>query len=316
VTIPYTKGLHELGDGLHAYLQPNGGWGWSNAGLVTSAGGGSLLVDTLFDLKLTREMLDSMRAITDAHPLEAAMNTHGNGDHCFGNQLLPSGVALYGTPLAVEEMRAAPPELVSFLFKGDHGDPVFTAFAREAFGPFDWEGVELRVPSSTWEGRLELSVGERRVTFIELGPAHTQSDSIVHVPDAGVAFTGDLLFIGGAPIAWAGTFQNWLDACETILSLDARVLVPGHGPPTDADGVRGVMRYLEYVRAEARKRFDAGMDAEAAADDIDLGEFADWGDNERIAVNVDSAYREFDPAREPTLAPELFMRMARWAARH
>ena len=48
--IAYNRGLHELGDGLYAYLQPDGGWGWSNAGLVTSAGE-SLLIDTLFDLR-------------------------------------------------------------------------------------------------------------------------------------------------------------------------------------------------------------------------------------------------------------------------
>jgi hypothetical protein len=61
--VAYTRGLHELGDGLFAYLQPDGTWGWSNAGLVT-AGGTSLLIDTLFDLRLTREMLEAMRAIT------------------------------------------------------------------------------------------------------------------------------------------------------------------------------------------------------------------------------------------------------------
>ena len=60
----YEKGLVEVADGAFAYLQPDGGWGWSNAGLVTS-GGSSLLVDTLFDLHLTREMLDSMRSVTD-----------------------------------------------------------------------------------------------------------------------------------------------------------------------------------------------------------------------------------------------------------
>jgi hypothetical protein len=56
VTPPYTKGLHEIGDGVFAYLQPDGGWGWSNAGLVVD-GDASLLVDTLFDLRLTGEMI-------------------------------------------------------------------------------------------------------------------------------------------------------------------------------------------------------------------------------------------------------------------
>ena len=53
----YTLGLHELGEGCHAYLQPDGGWGWSNAGLIVGDGQ-SLLVDTLFDLDLTAAMLD------------------------------------------------------------------------------------------------------------------------------------------------------------------------------------------------------------------------------------------------------------------
>src|SRR5438445_13154204 len=95
-TVAYTRGLHELGDGLYAYLQPDGGWGWSNAGLIT-AGGTSLLVDTLFDLRLTREMLDAMRAVTARSPIDAAMNTHGNGDHCFGHQLLRAEARIYAT---------------------------------------------------------------------------------------------------------------------------------------------------------------------------------------------------------------------------
>ena len=61
----YTKGLHDLGRGSFAYLQPDGSWGWSNAGLVTD-GDDVLLVDTLFDLKLTGEMLDAMRRTTPA----------------------------------------------------------------------------------------------------------------------------------------------------------------------------------------------------------------------------------------------------------
>ena len=57
----YTKGLHEVADGVWAYLQPDGGWGWSNAGLIAGHDG-SLLVDTLFDLRLTADMLEEMRA--------------------------------------------------------------------------------------------------------------------------------------------------------------------------------------------------------------------------------------------------------------
>src|SRR4051794_13420747 len=289
--VAYTRGLHELGDGLHAYLQPDGGWGWSNAGLIT-AEGTSLLVDTLFDLRLTREMLEAMRPLTDRHPIDAAMNTHGNGDHCFGNQLLPASAPIYGTPGAVALMQETPPALLNGMMENaDALGPEFAEFVRSRFGPFQFADIEVRVPDQTFEGELSIRVGDREVRFLELGPAHTEGDAIAYVPDAGVAFTGDLLFIGGTPIAWVGPFSNWLAACDALLELDARVLVPGHGPVTDAGGVRDVARYLRFVRAEAAARFEAGMDVEQAAADIDLSDFSGWGDPERIVVNVDTVYR-------------------------
>ncbi|MDQ3737602.1 MAG: MBL fold metallo-hydrolase, partial [Actinomycetota bacterium] len=65
--VPYTKGAHQVADGVWAYLQPDGGWGRSNAGLITSRDTDtSLLVDTLFDLELTAEMLASLRQATPA----------------------------------------------------------------------------------------------------------------------------------------------------------------------------------------------------------------------------------------------------------
>ena len=52
---PFTLGLHDLGRGCYAYLQPDGSWGYSNAGLIADSGQ-TLLVDTLFDLPKTRDM--------------------------------------------------------------------------------------------------------------------------------------------------------------------------------------------------------------------------------------------------------------------
>ena len=84
----YTKGLHDLGNGVYAYLQPDGSWGWSNAGLIAE-GEKSLLVDTLFDLALTQEMLNAMSEATKAATsIDILVITHANGDHCYGNQLV------------------------------------------------------------------------------------------------------------------------------------------------------------------------------------------------------------------------------------
>jgi len=205
---------------------------------------------------------------------------------------------------------------VNALFNQLDLGPEFDAWAERTMRRFDFEGIEQRLPTDTFTGRRELGVGGRVVELIEVGPAHTAGDAIAHIPDAGVVFTGDVLFIEGTPIMWAGPVSSWLEACDRIVALGATTLVPGHGPVTDASGVRDVQRYLSYVRDEARERFDAGMNAVAASDDIDISDFRDWGDPERIAVNVETLYREFDPSLPAVPAPQLFVRMARWSSRH
>jgi glyoxylase-like metal-dependent hydrolase (beta-lactamase superfamily II) len=312
--IAYTKGLHELGDGLYAYLQPDGGWGWSNAGLITGEGT-SLLVDTLYDLHLTREMLDAMAPVSERHPIDAAVNTHANPDHCFGNELLPAAAEIYASAATAAEMGDLSPEMLHGLKSAPGMPPELADFVAHAFGPFDFEGITLRRPSQTFDGQLDLRVGERDVTFLVLGPAHTAGDTIIHVPDAGAVFTGDLLFIGGTPIVWA-SLSNWLAACDRILALKPSMLIPGHGPVTDTSGVGDVRRYLNYVKDEARARFAAGLSPQEAADDIDISAFSDWGDPERLAANVFAAYRELDPELPAPTPPQLFVEMARWRAAH
>jgi glyoxylase-like metal-dependent hydrolase (beta-lactamase superfamily II) len=311
--VSYSRGLHELGDGLFAFLQPDGGWGWSNAGLVVSDDS-SLLIDTLFDLRLTREMLDAMRPATDRQPIRQVLNTHGNGDHWYGNQLVPEQAEIVASEAAVRDMEEVPPQLMHMLTEADV-DENLSAFVHHAFAPFRFDGIELRLPTRTFTGSLTLDVGGRVVELLELGPAHTRGDVIAHVPEARAVFTGDILFVGGTPIMWQGPLANWLAACEHIERLDVDTVIPGHGPVTDTEAPRQIRRYLEYVRDEAAARREAGMSAEDAALDIDLGEFADWRDAERIMVNVESIYAELDPGYEPAPAPQLLARMGSYLRR-
>ena len=146
--------------------------------------------------------------------------------------------------------------------------------------------------------------------MLEVGPAHTQGDVVAIVPDARTAFTGDILFIGGTPIVWAGPIANWIAACDLLLARDLETIVPGHGPVTDHRGVADVRAYLVFVEQEATARFEAGMDALELARDIALGDFAGWGEAGRIAVNVEAAYRGRDPQHRSPDIVELFRRMA------
>ena len=308
----YAKGLHDLGDGIFAYLQPDGSWGWSNAGLIVD-GDQSLLVDTLFDLNLTQTMLDEMRrAVPAAKDIGTLVNTHANGDHCWGNELV-KGAEIVASRAGAEEMEEVPAAMLAQIMRsapnmGELGD-----YLTRIFGDFDFEGITLTPPTRTFEAELTIDVGDKRVELIEVGPAHTRGDVLVHVPADRAVFTGDILFIEGHPIVWAGPVDNWIRACERILAMDVDVIVPAQGPLTDKAGVTAVRDYLAYVQTEARKRYDAGMSAMEAAQDIALDDYSSWGDAERIIVNVSTLYREFSGDVTPPDIVGLFGQMAQLA---
>jgi cyclase len=302
--------LTEVADGCLAYLQGDGGWGWSNAGLVVGDGA-SLLVDTLFDLTLTQSMLDAMADHVRSAPIGTVVNTNANGDHCYGNSLLDDA-EIIASSAAAREMSEVPPSLLAALTAAD--GPVGELF-RSFFGEFEFDGIESRLPDRTFDGRIELEVGGRTVELIEVGPAHTAGDVLVVVPDASTVYTGDILFIGGTPIVWAGPLSNWIAACDLMLGMDVDTVVPGHGPITDKAGVTAVRDYLSFVEREAMGRHDAGMDAFDAARDIAAAigtheRFTDLGEFGRIAVNVEAVYRELDPEHRSPDVVEQFRRMA------
>jgi cyclase len=309
----YTKGLHDIGRGMFAYLVPDGSWGWSNAGLIED-GGQTLLVDTLMDLAKTREMLAAMRdAVPAACDIGALVNTHANGDHTFGNQLL-KGSRIIASKACQEDLPHRPPQQYAqwareWTSMGDAG-----RFWHEVLGSrFDFEGIELTLPNETFSGEMNLRVGDKSVQLVELGPAHTRGDVVVYVPEDRVVFTGDIMFAGAHPAVWTGPVSNWVRACERILSWDVDVVVPGHGPITDKAGVREMRDYFVYLLAESKLCKDAGMKFEEAAEKMMADQHVNWGEDERLYANVFACYRELDPTLP---APDLMTMLGLFAKRY
>ncbi len=306
----YSRGLHDIGNGLFAYLQPDGTWGWSNAGLIT-AGETALLIDTLFDLKLTREMLDTMRRALAANAhIEMVVNTHANGDHCYGNELVADARIIASRRTAEEMIEGRKPEEMAMLLKQAPAMGEVGRYFQHCFEKFDFENITLTPPRETFEGEMTLYVDDKPVHLIEVGPAHTRGDTLVYLPGERVVFTGDILFIGGHPIMWAGPTRNWLAALDRILKMDVETIVPGHGPITDKRGVAELKGYFKYIYDETRRRFEAGMPASEATRDIPLDRYATWTDSERIAVNIDTIYRELGGGNQPPGMVTLFSMMA------
>lgn len=329
--------LRDLGNDTWAWIAADRTWGFSNAGLI-AGGSKALLVDTLFDLALTGEMLAAMRAaVPAAARIDTVVNTHANGDHCWGNQLL-RGAEIIASRQSAAEMVELPPRKVAGLMKaakvacalGPLRPPVsqllgalglalpadlFTAapFVARIFAPFAFDGIELLPPTRTFDGSLQLSVGERAVELIEVGPAHTSGDIIVHVPADRVVFTGDILFVDAHPIIWAGPASSWIRACERIIDLDPAVVVPGHGPLADLGAVRRIKAYLEQISTAARRLYEQGASEADALAEIARDGFDGWSERERLAVNIATIYRELrgDKCQPNTVASFAVMARAR-----
>jgi glyoxylase-like metal-dependent hydrolase (beta-lactamase superfamily II) len=305
----FERGFQRVGDDTWAWLQPNGGLGESNSGLVAS-GEHVLLIDTLWDLDLTRRMLDEAGALVDAPP-EIVVNTHSDGDHVWGNQLL-AGARIVSSAAAMRLMTLDTPQdmrrlqrgggllaaigslpipLIGTLDIGGLPRLPLRSFGRE-LAPFDWSEVELTLPTETFEGELDLTVGERRVQLIEVGPAHTGGDAVVWVPDVSVCFAADILFIDGTPIAWAGPVANWLAALDRISSLGATTYVPGHGPVCGQAEVDLLRDYFEWVQREGVSQLESGVPATKAArrmllsDEFESLPWAEWGEPERLVITL------------------------------
>jgi cyclase len=289
--------LRQIAKDVYACLQEDRGLGTSNSGLINRGGG--LVVDTFWDLPHTRELIDTYARVCAA-PVRRVVNTHRNGDHCWGNQLF-AGAEIIGHRLCAAEFRKESPQVMQALRDAaGSSDPAFAALGR-ALASWDFSGIELTPPTTLIDERLDLELDGIPLQLLYAGPAHTSGDVIVHLPEQRVLFTGDVLFRLCTPIGWEGTTDRWIAALDRIVDLQPQIVVPGHGPICGVEGPREMKAYLEYVRAEAKRCFDAGHSALEAAKRIDLGPYAGWTEPERLIFNVERAYREL--RGEPFDAP-------------
>jgi glyoxylase-like metal-dependent hydrolase (beta-lactamase superfamily II) len=315
----FDGGAQQVSPGVWAWIQPNGDLGESNAGLVVGDGA-SVLIDTLWDERLTRRMLDALVPARAGAPIATLFNTHGDGDHWYGNALLGEA-EIVATDAALEQMRDEPPAMVSRLgplpaITGAlasvpllPGKPRLRGLAgfTSMLAAYDFHGLKPKLPSRTFSGESSIEAGGRRIELIEVGPAHTPGDAIAWVPDARVCFSGDIVFSGVTPIMWAGPASNWIAALERIAALEPAAIVPGHGPVCDLERVRELIGYWTYlIRCVPEGAADAIVEL---TEELVLGveyrtsPWGEWIGPERTLVNVAMISRERDGVEGPLSLP-------------
>lgn len=264
--------LTELAAGVHAFIQPDGGWCLNNAGFVTD-GDATLVVDTAATERRAR-LLRRRIAAGGAPAPRTLVNTHHHGDHTYGNAVFAPEATVVGHASCRRELLAAGHQLHAVWPEVEYGD------------------IRLTPPEVTYTDELTLHTGDIEVHLIHPGVAHTTGDTLVWLPRQRIVFAGDLVFHGGTPFVLMGSLTGSLRAMELLRSLDAVTVVPGHGPVTGPEVYDGIERYLRFVGRLAQEGWAAGRTPLEVARGADLGPFAELAESERLVANLHRAYAE------------------------
>ncbi|WP_028922208.1 MBL fold metallo-hydrolase [Pseudonocardia acaciae] len=246
------KGLrllpHELADGVYALMAnqlPK-----DNNGLVVGTRA-ALVIDAGITPGVGRYLLGVARELTD-RPIRYLANTTYHGDHTFGNVAFGDDVAVVSSRLNKAAMTDLEAEK-RMRSESMYGDPGME------------EVVTWREPDVVFDRFCEIDLGGRVVHLWHFGSGNGSGDTLVHVPDARVAWVGNFLRRAGMPpMLLAGDpigYTRSIRAMKATLELDR--FVPGHGPLSDAEpSVSWMLAYLEDLAAGVDQRLRQGVPLE------------------------------------------------------
>jgi glyoxylase-like metal-dependent hydrolase (beta-lactamase superfamily II) len=147
-------------------------------------------------------------------------------------------------------------------------------------------GFRAVTATDTVQRRMTLGQGKNRIDILWFGNGNTRGDLIVHLPSRGVVATGDVID-APVPFAFNSYPASWINVLDSVLALQPRVIVPGHGPVMhDLDYVRSVRDWLSRINREARTSVTRGDSLEAALKRITL-------DDVRLRITKDEKWMNF-----------------------
>ncbi|WP_240139714.1 MBL fold metallo-hydrolase [Streptomyces sp. MUM 178J] len=249
--------LTGLADGVFAYTEPNRGGTPYSAGVVAGPDGVTV-IDAAVPEARARMLAGAVEAL-DAGPVRTVVATHDCGGHPFGSAAFP-GAAVIAHTLA----RAG-------------------------------RDTGAALPSVTFDDRLTVHCGERRIELLYCGPAHTAHDVAAWLPGDRLLFAGGVVSHGTAPSAVLGSVEGMLRAVGTLRGLGARTVVCGHGRVCGPEAFDETEAYLRWIQSVALKGWSQDLtplQAARAADPGDFGRLA--AGPERIVGNLRRAYAELD----------------------
>jgi cyclase len=234
-------------------------------GLFVQTPEGVIVVDPI-STEAASTFAEQIRATLGDVPLLAVVYSHRDADHATGAEVIREAFNS-DAPIIAHENALAP--------LAEANDPA------------------LPPPTVTYTDRYEFA-SSRVVQLHHPGPSHSDDQSVVLVPDVGVAFAVD--FVAFDRVAYQD-LPGWhmpgqIEAVVRLQGLEFETIVFGHGPNGDRAAIARQLEYWEALRdavADARQR---GLSADEAAEEIELSQFAAWDRyDDWFQMNVRGMYR-------------------------
>ena len=275
--------FEEIGNDLFAFTAE----GDPNSGIIV--GDDSVMViDAQATPSLARQVIQKVRSVTDK-PVSHLVLSHYHAVRVLGAAEYKAGNIIMSSKarsMVVERGQ-------------EDWDSEFDRFPRLFKGHEEISG--LTWPTTTFDKKMSLFLGKRRVDLYFLGRAHTAGDIVIHVPDSNVLFTGDIVEYKSACYCGDAHLQEWPKTLGKIAKFQAVSLVPGRGdaltdPRQINDAIELTEDFVTSTFKSVSKIANAGGDLKEAMsscrDECDK-KFSDYAIYEHcLPFNVSRAFDE------------------------
>ncbi len=300
--LPFT--LQQISRRVYVASEPDGG---ANAGIILGARG-PIVVDSLRSPSSGQTLLERVQELSHL-PTRALLYTHHHGDHTFGGQAFECAVISHvSTARALRTVSARSDSSGSLeLFYGPIISRAIQAGRKDTLSLFkrfqalDLCSLRLRAPDVTFSERLSLQDPDGPVEIFHLGHCHSVGDAAVLVPDEGVLFAGDLVFVGRIPFMTEPIGPDMFRAFEVLEQSGAGIIVPGHGRAGGVEIIRAMREFFRDLLDAVKSLRDKGKTLTEIKSDIDIQKYAKWPRYQAaLPLNAEMVFLGLEQASDPS----------------
>lgn len=254
VSNPNLMEMYEVARGVTAFVHPGGR---SSCGMIHTSEG-IVLVDTTARPADMQACLQSVN--TTPEDICLVLITHSHSDHT-------SGIPLFGCPVLAHKLTG------------------------QRIRKRGTERAMTQLPTEVFEDRREMDIGGVNLEMIHVG-GHTPGSSVVWLPRECVLFAGDLIFEGRYPFLATADVEKLMEALRWMLSLDARIIVPGHGVLCSNEEVLSQLEYIQKTWKRTAEHIEFGHSLDEVINDPGYPRYSELGYEQLHSWNIKVCYQQ------------------------